>query len=96
MVVMAGVDAEIRPFPNHKQRVALFLSAMRHFRDELRGQGFRVRYQTAEDQGTAGSFPEALAKAIDEEAPDEEYAKKIPTRTLPAFLVRLLSVFDPP
>jgi hypothetical protein len=42
VVVMAEVPAEIERYPNHKQRVVMFLSAMRHFRDELRERGLTV------------------------------------------------------
>lgn len=71
LVVMAEVDGEIRRFPNHKQRVAFFLSAMRHFRDELRTRGFRVRYQSVDDRGAAPDLPSALARAVEDIAPDE-------------------------
>lgn len=43
-VWMAEVSEEISYVPSHKQRIVLFLSAMRHFRDELRDRGFKVEY----------------------------------------------------
>lgn len=43
-VWMAEVDEESTHVWTHKQRIALFLSAMRHFRDELRDEGLRVEY----------------------------------------------------
>jgi deoxyribodipyrimidine photolyase-related protein len=42
---MAEVSAESRHVPSHKARSALFLAAMRHFRDELRGRGLGVEYR---------------------------------------------------
>jgi deoxyribodipyrimidine photolyase-related protein len=44
-VWMAEVAAESEHVPSHKARSALFLSAMRHFRDALRGRGFEVEYR---------------------------------------------------
>ncbi len=53
---MAEVAAESTHVPSHKARSALFLAAMRHFRDELRGHGFRVEYRElgAHAEGTLG------------------------------------------
>ncbi len=42
---MAEVAHESRRVPSHKARSALFLSAMRHFRDELRARGWTVEYR---------------------------------------------------
>jgi deoxyribodipyrimidine photolyase-related protein len=44
-VWMAEVAAESTHVPSHKARSALFLGAMRHFRDELRGLGLSVEYR---------------------------------------------------
>jgi deoxyribodipyrimidine photolyase-related protein len=46
---MAEVAAESRHVPSHKSRSALFLAAMRHFRDELRGRGYEVEYRSLGD-----------------------------------------------
>lgn len=64
VVLMAEVEAEIRRYPNHKQRVVLFLSAMRHFRDTLRKQGFTVDYQQIDDKVAHPSLIAALQSAI--------------------------------
>ncbi|NNF25908.1 MAG: cryptochrome/photolyase family protein [Gemmatimonadetes bacterium] len=69
-VAMAEVEDEIRRYPNHKQRVALFLSAMRHFRDDLRRQGISVRYQSIEDPDTASSIPEFLRTLLGTAVPE--------------------------
>lgn len=70
VVAMAEVPAEIERYPNHKQRVAMFLSAMRHFRDELRQRGFTVVYQEIGDENGASSLPEFLERQIAEHSPD--------------------------
>ncbi|MCL4840855.1 MAG: cryptochrome/photolyase family protein [Bryobacteraceae bacterium] len=44
LVWMAEASGESTHMPSHKARIALFLSAMRHFRDELRAQGREVLY----------------------------------------------------
>jgi deoxyribodipyrimidine photolyase-related protein len=46
---MAEVAAESQHVPSHKARSALFLAAMRHFRDELRGRGYEVEYRSLGD-----------------------------------------------
>ncbi|MDG1895152.1 MAG: cryptochrome/photolyase family protein [Fuerstiella sp.] len=64
---MAEVDEEINHVWCHKLRVALFLSAMRHFRDELRKKDRSVEYhelqkQPSKDRGR--SFAEILRKDV--------------------------------
>ena len=64
-VAMAEIDPEIRRRPNHRQRLALFLSAARHFRDDLRERGFTVHYQAVDDPGPDdyGAWLKALVEA---------------------------------
>ena len=57
----------------HKLRLAFFFSAMRHFRDELRADGFEVHYHelTADPNEDRGdSFADLLKVAIEERQPD--------------------------
>jgi deoxyribodipyrimidine photolyase-related protein len=67
LVWMAELDHESRHVPSHKTRIALFLSAMRHFRDELREEGFDVEYRkllkTKNDDDT---FKDALSDFLSE------------------------------
>jgi deoxyribodipyrimidine photolyase-related protein len=53
---------------NHKARIALFLSAMRHFANELHGRGFRFIYVTLDDPrfADAPGLIERLARVLDE------------------------------
>ena len=45
----------------HKVRIALFLSAMRHFADELRHAGYTVHYRTLADTGRRSLVQEVAA-----------------------------------
>ncbi len=70
VIAMAEVEAEVRRYPNHKQRVALFFAAMRHFRDALRERGFTVHYQQIGDDDAAESLPAFLTWQIKAHAPE--------------------------
>ncbi|MFW6345784.1 MAG: cryptochrome/photolyase family protein, partial [Halomonas sp.] len=60
MVALCEVAAEGRYVPHHPQKVALMLSAMRHFAAALRERGYRVHYSTLDDPDNAQSLiPEA-------------------------------------
>ena len=61
---MAEVDEEITRVPSHKRRIALFLSAMRHYRDARRAEGFPVRYHALTPDPAADRGPgfEALLR----------------------------------
>ncbi len=64
MVWMAEVPVESTHVWTHKARIALFLSAMRHFRDRLRGDGLTVDYRQLDDDGVLPTLGEELAAAI--------------------------------
>jgi deoxyribodipyrimidine photolyase-related protein len=57
---MAEVARESTKVWSSKPRIALFLSAMRHFREELRGRGWTVHYQ----EMAIGSLSEHLRQAL--------------------------------
>lgn len=63
-VWMAEVPEESTHVWSHKARIALFLSAMRHFRDAVRARGMVVHYRELDDPHNAGSFSAELAAAI--------------------------------
>ena len=48
MVFMAEVREEATHVWSHKARIALFLAAMRHFREDLRARGSPLHNQTME------------------------------------------------
>jgi deoxyribodipyrimidine photolyase-related protein len=69
-VWMAEVGEEATHVWSHKARIALFLSAMRHFRDALREKGFPVRYRTLDDPGNRGSLAAELAQCLSATKPE--------------------------
>ena len=65
VVLMMEVDEESTHVPSHKQRTALFLSAMRHFAAELAERGVRVRYVELTDSHNTHSFAGEIERAVD-------------------------------
>ncbi|MFT6627919.1 MAG: deoxyribodipyrimidine photolyase-related protein, partial [Flavobacteriales bacterium] len=63
VVVMAEVLGEVTRYPNHVQRVALFLSAMRHYRARLEEHEVDVDYRELCSDGPR-SLADALRQAI--------------------------------
>ena len=63
-VAMMEVDEEATRVPQHKIRLALFFSAMRHCRDRLRAAGRTVHYTELEDAGNTGSFPGEIERRV--------------------------------
>ena len=60
-VWMAEVDDESKHVWSHKQRIAIFLSGMRHFRDALLGEGIRVEYTQLDDGKESDNFLHRLS-----------------------------------
>ncbi len=67
-VFMAEVRQEATHVWSHKARIALFLSAMRHFCEELESRGIRVHYFTL-DRSAHPSLAAALEVALEAEQP---------------------------
>ncbi len=63
-VWMAEAPAEATQVWSHKARIALFLAAMRHFRDALRARGVTVHYRELDDPDNAGTLAGELEAAI--------------------------------
>jgi len=70
VVWMAEVEHESNYVWSHKQRIALFLSGMRHFRDELRAKGCRVEYTQLDDRKQSDKFSTRLGIDLRELRPD--------------------------
>ena len=67
-VFMAEVREEATHVWSHKARITLFLSAMRHFRNDLEARGIEVRY-FALDRHSHASLAAALAAELKEHRP---------------------------
>jgi len=64
VVLMAEVAEETTYVGHHKQKIAFFIAAMRHFSAELTGEGFSVDYVRLEDPDNTGSLTGELARAV--------------------------------
>ena len=63
VVLIMEVAAETGYVRHHQAKIALILSAMRHFADELRGAGWRVDYVALDDPANTGSFTGEVVRA---------------------------------
>ena len=70
VVLMVEVAEETTYVRHHKQKIALILSAMRHFAEELRRRGVTVDYVRLDDAENTGSFGGELARAVARHEPD--------------------------
>jgi deoxyribodipyrimidine photolyase-related protein len=68
---MAEAAEESTHVWSHKARIALFLSAMRHFRGMLRQRGWTVHYRELGERGNTGSLATELNTAIKHHRPEE-------------------------
>ncbi|MDI1297275.1 MAG: cryptochrome/photolyase family protein, partial [bacterium] len=64
VVLLMEVAQETSYVRHHKIKIALILSAMRHFADELRAAGWHVDYISLDDPDNAGSFTGEVARAV--------------------------------
>ncbi len=64
VVLMAEVTGECTYVPHHPKKIALVLSAMRHFAADLRRHGVTVDYRRLDDDGNRGTLGEALFAAV--------------------------------
>ena len=63
-VLMMEVMGECEYVPHHPQKIALILSAMRHFRDALEARGVAVRYVRLDDPDNTGTLAGELQRAV--------------------------------
>jgi deoxyribodipyrimidine photolyase-related protein len=70
-VLMMEVAGESRHVPSHVQRTTLFLSAMRHFADELAARKIRVQYVPLDDPTNSGSLETEILRAAETLRPAE-------------------------
>jgi deoxyribodipyrimidine photolyase-related protein len=69
VILMMEVWDEATYVKHHKQKIVLIFSAMRHFAEELRADGWTVDYVRLDDEGNAGSFTGEVARAIERHDP---------------------------
>lgn len=70
IVWMAEVSAEAQIVRSHKMRIALFLSAMRHFAAELRAKGINVEYRKLDAPGNRGELAPELHASLKKFLPE--------------------------
>jgi deoxyribodipyrimidine photolyase-related protein len=70
-VLQIEADEEARYVPQHKQRLVLFFSAMRHFRDAARAVGRRVVYSALDDDENRGTLAAELIRIAAELEPEQ-------------------------
>jgi len=68
-VWMAEVASESTHVWSHKARIAMFLAAMRHLRDDLRKRDITVHYRQLDDRGNRGDFAAELEAAVKKHRP---------------------------
>jgi deoxyribodipyrimidine photolyase-related protein len=68
---MAEVAGEAQHVWSHKARIAIFLSAMRHFRDQLHKRGMTVQYRQLDARGNRGSFVSEFEAAVKKLRPQQ-------------------------
>ncbi|MDT0507688.1 cryptochrome/photolyase family protein [Novosphingobium sp. MMS21-SN21R] len=69
VILMMEVAEETTYVRHHKAKIALILSAMRHFAEELRAAGWTVDYICLDDPANTGSFTGEVARAVERHAP---------------------------
>ncbi|MDF8332307.1 cryptochrome/photolyase family protein [Novosphingobium cyanobacteriorum] len=69
IVLMMEVAEETTYVRHHKAKIALVLSAMRHFAAALREAGWKVDYVTLDDPANTGSFTGEVQRAMARHAP---------------------------
>jgi deoxyribodipyrimidine photolyase-related protein len=68
-VWMTEVAEEATHVWSHKSRIAVFLAAMRHFRDAIRKRGWTVLYRALDDLDNRGSFQAELHEIVKRRRP---------------------------
>ncbi|MDX1634194.1 MAG: cryptochrome/photolyase family protein [Marinobacter sp.] len=69
-VIIAEVHDEASYTNHHRKKIALLFSAMRHFADELRRQGWQVDYHHYDPDSSARSLEAVVAAAVRSHRPE--------------------------
>jgi (6-4)DNA photolyase len=70
VILMMEVWDEATYVKHHKQKIALIFSAMRHFAEELCGDGWQVDYVELDDPENSGGFTGEVVRAIERHEPE--------------------------
>ena len=70
VILMCEVWDEATYVKHHKKKIAFLFSAMRHFAEGLRSDGYRVEYVSLDDAGNSGSFRGEVERAIARHTPE--------------------------
>lgn len=71
IIFMCEVWEEATYVNHHKKKIAFIFSAMRHFAQELRNDGFHVVYTKLDDPDNLGSFKDELKRIVDQYKPEQ-------------------------
>ncbi len=69
-VMMSEVEEEASYIPQHRQRLVLFFSAMRHLREALEAEGRTVLYGALDDEHNSGSLAGELERRVKAKRPE--------------------------
>lgn len=69
VVLITEVVDEAQYVRHHQKKIAFVFSAMRHFAEDLRGNGWQVCYRSIDDPDNRGSFACELDRAVEAYAP---------------------------
>ena len=64
LILMAEVIDEATYVRHHKKKIAFLFSAMRHFAQELKKEGYQVQYIRLDDPANAGSFKGEILRTL--------------------------------
>ncbi|MEO1241499.1 MAG: cryptochrome/photolyase family protein [Pseudomonadota bacterium] len=69
IIVMGELRDEAFYVKHHKKKIAFIFSAMRHFAQALRDDGYKVEYQKYDNDNSASSFTALIEKATKDHSP---------------------------
>jgi deoxyribodipyrimidine photolyase-related protein len=70
IIMLCEVMSEATYVPHHPKKIAFLFSSMRHFAEELRCKGYKIRYIRLDDPLNTGSLEGEIKRAIAELEPE--------------------------
>ncbi|MGJ8621014.1 MAG: cryptochrome/photolyase family protein [Methylophilaceae bacterium] len=71
VIMLCEVLEEATYVKHHQKKLVFIFSAMRHFAEALRGDGFQVHYVTLDQAGNTASFSGELERAVEQYQPEK-------------------------